>query len=97
MVDAALELSNGKSDDHEAFTKSMRAVKLTDTPRGPISFDHLGNVVGDFFIRKVEKAGGKYINKTLKTYHNVSQFWTYDEKTFLAQPVYSRNFPPQKS
>ncbi len=37
----------------------MRAVKLTDTPRGPIKFDHLGNVVGDFFIRRVEKANGK--------------------------------------
>jgi len=97
VVDAALKLSNGKSDDHEAFTKSMRAVKLTDTPRGAISFDHFGNVVGDFFIRKVEKAGGKYINKTLKTYHNVSQFWTYDEKKFLQQPVYNRNFPPLKS
>jgi hypothetical protein len=27
----------------------------------------------------------------------VSQFWTYDEAKFLAQPVYSRNYPPLKS
>ena len=35
-------------------------------------------------------------NKTVKTYPNVSQFWTYDEKKFLAQPVYSRDYPPLK-
>jgi branched-chain amino acid transport system substrate-binding protein len=27
----------------------------------------------------------------------VSQFWTYDEKWFLSQPVYSRDYPPIKS
>ena len=36
-------------------------------------------------------------NKTVKTYENVSQFWTYDEKKFLSQPVYSRDYPPLKS
>ena len=36
-------------------------------------------------------------NTTIKTYTNVSQFWTYDEKKFLEQPVYSRDFPPLKS
>jgi branched-chain amino acid transport system substrate-binding protein len=32
-----------------------------------------------------------------KTYPKVGQFWTYDEKWFLAQPVYSRDYPPLKS
>jgi len=27
----------------------------------------------------------------------VSQFWTYDEKWFLSQPVYSRDYPPLKT
>ena len=97
VVDEALKKAGGKSDDHEAFTKIMKSVDLKDTPRGPIKFDHLGNVVGDFFIRHLEKVNGKLVNKTVKTYNNVSQFWTYDEKKFLAQPVYSRNYPPMKS
>ena len=97
VVDEALKKASGKSDDREAFTKVMKSVELKDTPRGPMKFDHLGNVVGDFYIRHLEKAGGKYINKTVKTYKNVSQFWTYDEKKFLSQPVYSRNYPPLKS
>jgi branched-chain amino acid transport system substrate-binding protein len=33
----------------------------------------------------------------IKTYPNVSQFWTYDEKAFLAQPVYGRDEPPAKN
>lgn len=96
-VAAGLEKTNGKSDDKDAFIKALRSVELKDTPRGAIKYDHFGNVVGDFFVRHLEKANGKYVNKTVKTYHNVSQFWTYDEKKFLAQPVYSRNYPPMKS
>jgi len=97
VVEAGLQKTNGKTDDKEAFMAALRSVSLTDTPRGPIKFDHLGNVVGDFFIRRIEKSNGKLINKTVKTYHNVSQFWTYDEKKFLQQPVYSRDYPPLKS
>src|SRR5664279_5417412 len=97
VVDAGLQKNNGKSDDKEAFVKALRAVDLKDTPRGQIKFDHFGNVVGDFFIRRVDKVNGKLVNKTLKTYNNVSQFWTYDEKKFLEAPVYSRNYPPLKS
>jgi branched-chain amino acid transport system substrate-binding protein len=96
-VAAGLEKTNGKSDDKDAFVKALRAVDLKDTPRGAIKYDHFGNVVGDFFIRHLEKQNGKLVNKTVKTYHNVSQFWTYDEKKFLAAPVYSRNYPPMKS
>src|SRR5205085_2679676 len=47
--------------------------------------------------RRGERKGDKLVNTTLKVYPNVSQFWTYDEKWFLAQPVYSRDYPPLKS
>jgi len=97
VVEAGLQKTGGKSDDKTALMAAMKSVSLTDTPRGPIKFDHLGNVVGDFYIRHLEKANGKLVNKTVKTYNNVSQFWTYDEKKFLEQPVYSRDFPPVKS
>lgn len=97
VVDEGLKKNGGKTDDKDAFVKALRSVDLKDTPRGAIKFDHFGNVVGDFFIRHLEKVNGKLVNKTVKTYHNVSQFWTYDEAKFLAQPVYSRNYPPLKS
>jgi branched-chain amino acid transport system substrate-binding protein len=45
----------------------------------------------------VEKKGGKLVNTTIKSYPEVSQFWHYDPKEFLKQPVFSRDFPPLKS
>jgi len=35
-------------------------------------------------------------NVVVKTYPNVSQYWTYGKEKFLKQPVYSRDFPPCK-
>jgi branched-chain amino acid transport system substrate-binding protein len=35
-------------------------------------------------------------NTVIKTYPNVSQFWTYGKDAFLQQPVYGRDFPPCK-
>ncbi len=87
VVEAGLKALNGNSSDKTKLVQAMRSVNLTDTPRGPVKFDHFGNVIGDFYIRKLGKEGAKYglklWNKTIKTYHNVSQFWTYDEKKFL--------------
>ena len=97
VAEAALEKTGGKTDDKEALIRALRAVSLTDTPRGPFHFDHLGNVIGNIYVRRCERKGGKLVNSTIKTYPKVSQFWTYDEKWFLAQPVYSRDYPPLKS
>jgi branched-chain amino acid transport system substrate-binding protein len=97
VAEAALEKTGGKTDDREAFNRALRGVSLTDTPRGPFSFDRLGNVVGNFYVRRTERKGDKLVNTTIKTYPKVSQFWTYDEKWFLSQPVYSRDYPPIKS
>ena len=94
-VEAALE-KLGKNDDRKAFANALHEVSLTDTPRGAFHLDRFGNVVGTVFIRRCEKKDGKLVNTVIKTYPNVSQFWTYDEKAFLAQPVYSRDFPPAR-
>ena len=77
----------------------MAALKKSNIPtaRGPVKFDSLGNIVGDVYIRKVERKDGRLVNTVTKTYTNVSQFWTYDQKAFLANPVYSRDFPPAKN
>jgi branched-chain amino acid transport system substrate-binding protein len=97
VIEAALAKTGGKTDDPDAFVKAVRSVTLADTPRGPISFDDHGNVVIDVYVRRSEKNAGKMVNKTIKTYHKVSQFWTFDPNWFLQQPVYSRDYPPMKS
>src|SRR5215472_447215 len=100
VADAALQTAGGDVSDREKLIAALRAVSLTDTPRGPLKFDHLGNVVGNFYIRRCGKEDAKYglklWNKLIKTYENVSQFWTWPEQEFLAHPVYSRDYPPLK-
>jgi branched-chain amino acid transport system substrate-binding protein len=98
VVDAGLKAVGGDVGDKEKFIAALRAVNLTDTPRGPLKFDHFGNVVGNFYVRRCGTEGAKYglklWNKIIKTYENVSQFWTWPEQEFLAHPVYSRDYPP---
>jgi branched-chain amino acid transport system substrate-binding protein len=97
IVETALEKTGGKSDDPAQFIKAVRSVSLTETPRGPVSFDDYGNLIFTVYIRRIEKANGKLVNKTIKTYPKVSQFWMSDPKWFLQQPVFSRDYPPLKS
>jgi branched-chain amino acid transport system substrate-binding protein len=60
------------------------------------------NPIQDIYIKKVEKKQMfgydklELWNTVIKTYPAVSQFWTYGKDRFLAQPVYSRDFPPCK-
>jgi branched-chain amino acid transport system substrate-binding protein len=96
-VEAAIEELDGKPDDRTALAECLHQISLADTPRGPVKFDHLGNAVGDVFIRKCERRNGALVNTIIKRYRDVSQFWTYDEKTFLANPVYARDYPPAKN
>jgi branched-chain amino acid transport system substrate-binding protein len=96
-IAAALEKTGGGTEDKDALIAALRGVSLSDTPRGAFRFDSLGNVVGNVFIRRLERKDGKLVNTIVKTYSDVSQFWTYDPKQYLAQPVYSRDYPPLKS
>jgi branched-chain amino acid transport system substrate-binding protein len=101
MIHEVYMQTGGKWPGAEAFIKMMSALKL-DTPRGPVSFDDLRNPIQNIYIKKVEKKQlfgydkPELWNTVVKTYPNVSQFWTYGKEKFLAQPVYSRDFPPCK-
>ncbi|MGZ5089566.1 MAG: ABC transporter substrate-binding protein [Burkholderiales bacterium] len=96
VLEATLQAIKGNIEDKDAFMKAVRSVKV-DTARGPVSFDAYGNVVGNVYIRKVERKEGRLVNSVIRTYPNVSQFWTYKPDEFLKNPVYSRDFPPAKN
>ncbi len=101
MIHEVYKKTGGKWPGAEDFLKMMSALKI-DTPRGPVSFDEMRNPVQDIYIKKVEKKQlfgydkPELWNTVVKTYPKVSQFWTYGKEKFLAQPVYSRDFPPCK-
>jgi branched-chain amino acid transport system substrate-binding protein len=95
VLEAALKAVDGKIEDKPAFMAALRSVHV-DTARGPVKFDDTGNVVGNVYLRKVTRKDGRLVNSVFKTYPDVSQFWTYGKEAFLANPVYSRDFPPAK-
>jgi branched-chain amino acid transport system substrate-binding protein len=97
MMEQAAKAVNGKVEDKEAFMAALRKVESAADPRGTIKIDALGNPLMDVYIRKVERKEGKLVNSVVKTYPAVSQFWKYDQKEFLANPVYSREYPPAKN
>jgi len=96
LVEAAARAVGGKVEEKEAFMKALRNPGTVRDPRGEWKLDEYGNPVMPAYIRKVERRGGKLVNAVVQTYPAVSQFWTYDPKQFLANPVYSRDFPPAK-
>jgi branched-chain amino acid transport system substrate-binding protein len=100
-IDEAMKKANGKWPGPEQFIKLMEGIKL-NAPRGPVSMDESRNPIENVYIKKVEKKKmfgydkDELWNTVIKTYPNVNQFWTYGKEKFLAQPVYSRDFPPCK-
>lgn len=96
VLHSALEAVKGGLEDKAALMKALRAIKV-DTVRGQVAFDSYGNVVGNVYIRKVERKEGRLVNTVINTYPNVSQFWTYKPEEFLKNPVYSRDWPPAKN
>ena len=50
----------------------------------------------NIYVRKVERKDGRLVNSIVATYPAITQFFNYDQKAFLAAPVYSRDYPALK-
>jgi branched-chain amino acid transport system substrate-binding protein len=96
VLEAALKTVKGNAEDRKALMAAIRGNNV-DTVRGVVKFDEFGNATGNVYIRKVTRKDGRLVNSVIKTYPNVSQFWTYDKTEFLKNPVYSRDYPPAKN
>ncbi|MGH6664670.1 MAG: ABC transporter substrate-binding protein [Pseudolabrys sp.] len=100
IIDIAIKQAGGKYPGADKFIQIMSGLKI-DAVRGPVHFEDR-NPVENIYIKKVEKKKmfgydkDELWNVVIKTYPNVSQYWTYGKAKFLAQPVYSRDFPPCK-
>ena len=100
LIDDVIKKTGGKWPGSEKFIDMASAEKI-DAVRGPVSFEDR-NPVQNVYIKKVEKKKlfgydkAELWNTVIKTYPAVSQYWTYGKEKFLAQPVYSRDFPPCK-
>jgi branched-chain amino acid transport system substrate-binding protein len=93
-IEAAMKLVKGRFEDKAAFLEALHQVKLDHGPMGPLRLDEYGKPILNVYVRKAERRNGELVNVTVATYPNVSQFWTYDAKSFIAGPQYSRDYPP---
>ena len=96
VLESALQATKGDVTDKRALMGAIRSSRAP-TIRGQIKFDEFGNAIGNVYIRKVTKSDGRLVNSVIKTYPDVTQFWTYDKTAFLQNPVYSRDYPPAKN
>ena len=96
-IEEAMKLVKGKFEDKAAFVKALHGAKLDHGPMGPLRLDEYGKPILNVYVRKVEKKGSELVNTTIATYPEVSQFWKYDAKAFIAGPQYSRDYPPIKN
>jgi branched-chain amino acid transport system substrate-binding protein len=96
VLEAGIRTTKGNVEDKKALMAAIRSSNV-DTVRGVVKLDEFGNAIGDVYIRKVTRSDGRLVNSVVKTYPNVSQFWTYDKTAFLKNPVYSRDYPPAKN
>jgi branched-chain amino acid transport system substrate-binding protein len=97
VLDAALAKILGKIEDKAAFLKALHEMRLEHGPVGAIRLDDYGTPILTIHIRKVERRDGRLVNTILQTLPEVSQFWKYDPAKFVADPVYSRDYPPAKN
>ena len=96
-LEEAMKAVKGRFEDKAAFVKALHNVKLTRGPMGPIRLDEYGKPILNIYIRKVERKNGQLVNTTIDEVKNVSQFFTYDPKQFLAGPLYGRDVPAAKN
>jgi branched-chain amino acid transport system substrate-binding protein len=96
VLEGALKTIKGNVEEKKALMAAIRGSNV-DTIRGLVKFDDLGNVIGNAYIRKVSRNESRLVNSVIKTYPDVTQFWTYEKTAFLKNPVYSRDYPPAKN
>jgi branched-chain amino acid transport system substrate-binding protein len=90
----AIEVVKGNVEDKEGFLKAMRAATIT-APRGTLKMDAYDNPIQNVYITKIQKInhpalGPVLVNVPIKTYENVSQFWTWTPEEFLKRGPYKR-------
>jgi branched-chain amino acid transport system substrate-binding protein len=96
-LEAALAALKGRFEDKAAFVRALHEVRVAKSPIGPIRIDEYGKPILNIYVRKVERKDGRLVNAIVATYPDVTQFFNYDSKQFLANPVYSRDYPPAKN
>ena len=90
----AIEAIKGNVEDKDAFLKAMRSATVK-APRGTLKMDEFDNPIQNVYVTRIQKINHPVIgpvltNVPIKTYENVSQFWTWTPEEFLKRGPYKR-------
>jgi branched-chain amino acid transport system substrate-binding protein len=88
----ALQAINGNIEDQTAFRQALLKVEF-DAPASRVKLDQWHNIVTDTFLNQVKLINGEWRNSVIKTYPQVSQFWTFDPEEYQSEPPYDRDHP----
>jgi branched-chain amino acid transport system substrate-binding protein len=78
----------------EEFADASQEIDLSDAPSSAITVDEFNRQVRDFYIVELVDEGGTITDQLVTTEPQVSQFWTFDPEEFMANPVFSKSYPP---
>jgi branched-chain amino acid transport system substrate-binding protein len=88
------DLPDWVRENGEAFAAASREIDLSDAPSSAVTVDEYNRQVRDFYIVELVEEGGTITDRLVETVPEVTQFWTFDQQEFLANPLFSRSFPP---
>lgn len=91
-LDRALR-ATGRPTDKEGLVKAVKQTILPDAPRCPLRIDSYNSTIETVRIRRTVRRGGQLQNEVIESIPDVSQFWHFDPKQYLAQSAYNRAFP----
>ena len=90
------ELPEVVRNDAVRFIEAIKATSLPDAPTGHIRMTEYNNPIRDIHLVELKKVDGEITPIVFHTFPDTTQFWKIDPEEFLAQPVFSREFPPLK-
>ena len=88
VIDDAVAAINGDFSNISELLAAMRKAEF-DAPRGHFRFDSMNSPIETTYIFKVEKRDGHAVNVAIAKYENISQFYTWSPKDYMAMPNYS--------
>jgi branched-chain amino acid transport system substrate-binding protein len=91
---ALADLPDWVRSNGEVFAAASRDIDLSDAPSSAITVDEYNRQVRDFYIVELVEEDGVITDAIVETVPAVSQFWTYNQQEFQANPLFSREYPP---
>jgi branched-chain amino acid transport system substrate-binding protein len=88
VIVEAVNALKGNISDFDQLTAAMKKVQF-EAPRGQFRFDEYNSPIHNVDIFRVEKVSGKLVNKPVAEFKDVSQFWKWSPKEYMAMPNYS--------